>query len=264
RLLWTLTPDLALGLSEGARYQADAPGVLYLTGILPYTLVERLQMQDEPSDSTENYLRNNVLWSVDVSWRVRAGLLLYAEFLADDIATQSSAMPTRGGVQFGLAYAPRWRGWDWTLGAEYTRVSDYTYSVYYQDLCRCDWEHQGQPLGYALGPDAELMLLRAGLAPTRRLSFSTWVQHLRRGDGAIGRPWRPAEADCACDDADAWSFDDPAQAWTVGCEARYRPGALIWAGAAVEHVARHHAGDAGESEDWTSETRLRLMLSAGM
>jgi hypothetical protein len=107
RLLWTVTPDLALGLSEGARYQADQPGLLYLGGFVPYTLVERLEMQDEPADSTEDFLRNNVLWSVDVSWRMRPGLLFYGEFLADDIATQSSSMPTRVAFQLRLGASGR-------------------------------------------------------------------------------------------------------------------------------------------------------------
>jgi hypothetical protein len=273
RLLWTVTPDLALGLSEGARYQADQPGLLYLGGFVPYTLVERLEMQDEPADSTEDFLRNNVLWSVDVSWRMRPGLLFYGEFLADDIATQSSSMPTRGAFQLGVTCAPRWRGWDWTLGAEYTRVSDFTYSVYYQDICRCDWEHQGEALGYALGPDAEVVLLRAGIAPDASWSCKGWLRHVRRGDGAIGRPWLPESTGCdpagddACGDAHAWSFDDPARAWSFGLEARYRPMALVWVGAAVEHLVHEEprsADDPAGAKEWESDTQLRLMLSAGM
>jgi len=148
RLLWTITRDLCVGLSEGARYQADSPSMLYLSGIVPYTLVERLQMQDEPSDSTENYLRNNVFWGLDVTWCVRPGWLLYGELLADDIATETSEAPTRGGFRLGTTWAPQHRGRDWTLGLQYTRVSDYTYSVYYQNQCQCDWDHQGRPLGY--------------------------------------------------------------------------------------------------------------------
>jgi len=270
RLLWTITPDLALGLSEGARYQADQPGLLYLGGFVPYTLVERLEMFDEPADSTEDFLRNNVLWSVDLAWRAREGLMLYGELLADDIATQSSSMPTRGGFQLGLTCAPRWRGWDWTLGAEYTRVSDFTYSVWYQNLCRCDWEAGGEPLGYRFGPDVEAILLRATIQPAPALSVGASIRHLRRGEGAIGRPWVPDDADdggCIdCEDADdAWSLDDATRSWTLGLEGRYRPAALVWMGLVLEHMLKDESDRAtgADADEWDSETRLRLMLSAG-
>jgi len=270
RLLWTITPDFALGLSEGARYQAAQPGLLYLAGFVPFTLVERLQMYDEPSDSTENFLRNNVLWSVDLAWRARPDLLLYTELLADDIATQSSSTPTRGGFQLGLTYAPRWRGWDWTLGAEYTRISDFTYSVYYQDLCRCDWEDGGEPLGFPLGPDSEVALLRAALKPRPALDLGVSIQHARRGDGAIGRPWRLPDPGCDparddCGDANAWSFDRPRRSWTLAVESRYRPVPLVWMGLRVEHLARKEPRIAGgaATNDWESETLLRWMVSAG-
>ena len=277
RLLWEITPDVALGLSEGARYQADQPGLLYLSGIVPYTLVERLEMQDAVRDSARAFQRNNVLWSLDLSWRVHPGLLIYGEILADDIATKDAEMPTRGGFQLGLTHAPRWRGWDWTLGAEYTRVSDYTYSVYYQDQCLCDWEHRGRPLGYDAGPDVEAWLLRAGVAPDARWAAMSWAGHARKGAGTIGVPWVP-EAVCACENADtspdAWSLSGAARIWRVGCEGRYRPRAWIWMGAAFEQVwvrnaleAEGASAPATSGEDrasgWSRETRGRLLLSLG-
>lgn len=270
RLLWNVHPDLALSLSEGARYQADSPGPLYLSGILPYTLVERLAMQDEPSDSTENFLRNNILWSLDLMWRPRPGLMLYAELLADDIATETADMPTRGGFQIGGTFAPAWRGWDWTLGAEYTRVSNYTYSVYYQDLCRCDWEHQGGPLGYARGPDVEALLLRCGAIATRRWSAAAWLRVVRKGAGEIGRPWTPGRAGCAstetpgCGDAPAWTLAEPVgRTAQIGLEARYRAGSLTWFGVSVDHARSRREGSAEGEPGEPALTRLRLLLSAG-
>jgi len=277
RLQWTITPDLALALAEGARYQADQPGLLYLAGFVPYTLVERLEMQDEPSDSTENFLRNNVLWSADLSWRARPGLLIYGSILADDIATQSASMPTRMGGQVGFSYAPQWRGWDWTLAGEYARISDFTYSVYYQDVCRCDWEHQGRALGYARGPDVEALLLRASVAPSVSWNFGSSVLHTRKGNGAIGRPWLPESTGCdpvtneACGEVNAWSLDDARSSWRVQGEARFRYGPLLWAGVQAAWTWRKDAvsvnresGYLEEKEaDWESDTTLRCMISAG-
>ncbi len=267
RLLWTPAQRLSLGFTEGARYQSGNLPLLYALGILPYTLVERLAMQDEPSDSTEDYLRNNVLWSFDVTWRCLAECVVYAEVLADDIAMKSAAMPTRGGFQLGVTYAPRWRGWDWTLGAEFTRVSNYTYSVYYQNLCQCNWEHQGEPLGFWGGPDVQELLLRCGVCPAPRWSAKAWLRLARKGAGAIGMPWAPGDEACAgsCGwvgaNADAWELSDPVvNRRAGGVELRFRPHVLFWSGVAVERVRSEQAQSGARAR---SDTSLRLYVSAG-
>ncbi|MBD3236282.1 MAG: hypothetical protein GF330_06250 [Candidatus Eisenbacteria bacterium] len=269
RLLWNVTPDLYVAFSEGARYQSASPHGLYLVGIVPYTLVERLDLQDAPSDDADELLRNNVLWSLDFAWRFAEAAILYGEILADDIATESSEMPTRGGFQLGATWAPRWRGWAWTLGAEFTKVSNYTYSVYYQELCACDWEHQGLPLGYAWGPDVENSLLRAVVDPHPHWSLGSWLRHAREGEGALGRPWRPAASGCcpACDPdcgaVDAWALSGSVRrTLAVGVELRYRPRGIFWIGGAAElrEVARTAADG---TRHRTHGSLVRLMLSLG-
>lgn len=266
RLQWEVSPRFSLALSEGARYQRGSPPLLYLAGMLPYTLVERLEMQDEPSDTAEDALRNNVLWSVEAAWRPRPGWLLYGELLIDDIATETSEMPSRGGLQIGCTLAPRWRGCDWTLGAELTRVSNYTYSVYYQDLCQCDWEHQREPLGYAWGPDVAVLLLRAGASPRRDWQARGWMELLHDGSGALGDAWKPASSGCNegsdpdCGEVDPWTLEAPVtRRFALGGEVRYRPDPLLWLGASLEY--RSWRRDGGDRE---SEGRLRLSASAGL
>jgi hypothetical protein len=269
RLMWNITPDLSVSFSEGARYQAGAPHVLYMVGFVPYTLVERLDIQDEPSDSTDNYLRNNVLWSVDCSWRPTPGCVLYGELLADDIATTSSEMPTRGGFQVGFTLAPRWQGWDWTVGAEFTKVSNYTYSVYYQDLCQCDWDHQGGGLGYGLGPDVEDLLLRCLVDPALRWGGGAWLRVTSKGEGAIGKPWKPVSTGCSpccdpdCGEVSAWDLSGVVERTVaLGVEARYRPAGWCWGGASYEVRRVTHAAHCAEAGPCTEST-LRIFLSLG-
>jgi hypothetical protein len=267
RLQWDVTPRLTVAVAEAARYQGGAHP-LYLLGIVPYTLVERLDQQEGPPDSTRAYARNNVLWSADVEWRFWPAAMLYAEVLADDIATESSAMPTRGGFQLGARWAPRGRGWDWTLGAEYTRVSNYTYSVYYQDVCQCDWEHLGEPLGYGLGPDVEDLLVHAWAAPTLSWSAKAWLELTRKGEGAIGKPWQPESGSCGCrasaapgDESGAWTLSGTVTRTTaLGLEVRHRfwPRARMlcpaWFGASIEGL-------------WTQpedRAQARVRLAAGV
>ncbi len=269
RLTWSPDPDFSISFSEGARYQANGPHLLYLAGFVPYTLVERLDLQDNLSDPTRDQQRNNVLWSLDLAWRPRTGWLCYAEILADDIATESSAMPTRGGYQVGMTLAQRWRDWDWTLGVEYTRVSNFTYSVYYQDLCACDWEQQGLPVGYALGPDVASVLARCVLDPVTAWGAGAWLSCVGKGEGRIGQPWKPASTGCCpsdpdCGEAGAWTLSGTA-AWTLGTglELHWRPAALLQAGVWFEAVRVEHAEHAPErSADWDS--RLGLSFSLGM
>ena len=241
RLAWKITEKLSLALSEGARYQANGIHPLYLAGFVPYTLVERMDLQDNLDDETRHAQRNNVLWSVDLAYRIRPGWLLYGELLADDIAAESAEMPTRGGYQAGLTYAPRWADWDWTFGCEYTRVSNFTYSVYYQDLCACDWEHQGAPLGYGAGPDVEVLLLRAACDPTIAWGGSAHLRYQAKGEGAIGDPWLPNETSCCPSDptcgatAEAWDLaGNVLRSWQGGLEIYWAPAALLRAGLSAQ------------------------------
>ena|GEM_PF-2661248 len=215
RLTWTPRSDLSVSMSEGARYQANGLHPMYISGIVPYTLVERLDLQDNLDDPDNQQQRNNILWSLDAVWRFGPDRILYCELLADDIATESSKMPTRGGYQLGLSLAPAWQGWDWTLGAEYTRISNFTYSVYYQDLCLCDWEHQGQPIGFKRGPDVEMFLARCRIDPTATWGGRFQIEYIRHGDGQIGQPWFPLHTGCSpnednCGSVSAWRFNSEA------------------------------------------------------
>jgi hypothetical protein len=269
RLTWTPLPELSLSFAEGARYEANAPHLLYALGCMPYTLIERLDLQDNLSDPTRDAQRNNVLWSFDAVWRLHTGWLLYAELLADDIATESSDMPTRGGYQVGMTWAPLWRGWDWTLGAEYTRVSNYTYSVYYQDLCKCDWEHQGRPVGYAYGPDVAVLLLRVAVAPMRAWGGGAWLRYAAKGSGEIGRPWVPTASGCQVDEdpdcgpVSAWSLSGSiARDMLLGIAAHYRPGPLLRCGVWCEVQRTRRGNPEPRTSEWHSRLGITVSLGA--
>ncbi len=266
RLTWTPRGDLSIGLAEGARYQANDPHVLYASGIVPYTLVERFDFQDNLDQSDRGLQRNNTLWSCDVAWRPRPGWLLYGELLADDIGTEDAETPSRGAYQAGVLYAPRWRGWDWTLGLEHTRVSRFTYAVYYQEQCRCDWEHQHEPLGYREGPDVAATSARCAVDLSPQWGGRIWLDHLSRGEGRLGDAWFPSSTGCEpgpqCGAASAWVLGgDVRRAWALGLAVAYRPAPIVRA--SVWGEARHAAGDGdARGEGWGS--RLGVTLEAGM
>jgi hypothetical protein len=192
RLTWAPSPRLEISLAEGARFQSDAPGLLYALGFIPYTFVERIEIQDSAHDSTRTRRRNNVLWSLGWTWRTSSDQAFYGEILADEIANKTGSIPSRLGFLAGYAWAPRFGGYDWTLGIEAAKVYNFTYSVYYRDFCLCDWTHQDGPLGFPDGPDVERVVLRALVDVTPVWGGDLVVTLFRHGRGRLGVPWYPA------------------------------------------------------------------------
>ncbi len=266
RLTWTPRPNVSIAVAEGARYQANGLHLLYAAGCVPYTLVERFDFQDNLDQEDRLEQRNNVLWSCDVVWRPRPGCLCYGEVLADDIGTEDEETPSRGAYQAGILLAPRWRGWDWSLGLEHTRVSNFTYAVYYQDLCACDWEHQHESLGYGEGPDVAVTEGRCTVDFSSLWGGAAWVGYLARGEGRLGDAWFPSSTGCAagpqCGPVSAWNLTgDVRRAWSLGLSVLIRPAPALRFG--LWGMARHIADDGvPEDEGWGS--LVGLCASAGM
>lgn len=194
RLEWDASPRLLVALSEGAIFPGDAYQPLYLVGLMPYTLVERLHGQDGVTGRAVAEVRNNVLWQLDATLRTDSRSLLYAALLLDDVATESSDMPSRLGGQAGWETSRPLRGWWWGGGVEASKIYNYTYSVYSEVGCDCDWEHQGNALGYPDGPDVERIDVYARLSPNSKVDFQLTASHRDHGAGRLGAPWiRPQE-----------------------------------------------------------------------
>jgi hypothetical protein len=116
-----------------------------------------------------------------------AGWRVYGEFLLDDYSFSSDYKPDMIGYQAGL----EWRrmlgsrddrrlagegsvgsavsGHNMALGAllEYSRVHNYTYSVYHHH----DFAFEGFPIGYVLGPDVQFLVGQASLEWGRQLGI---------------------------------------------------------------------------------------------
>ena len=72
---------------------------------------------------------------------------------------------------------------------EYTRVRNFTYSVYYGE----DFIYRRRPLGYALGPDAENMFLEASFDVSRDWQIRWSGDFTNHGEGRLGVPWQPSQ-----------------------------------------------------------------------
>jgi hypothetical protein len=242
RLDWQVHRRFRVGLAEGARYQADSVEPLYLVGIIPYPLVQRLLQRDNASpQESDDAVRNNVMWAVDASWRPRDDLHAYGELLVDDLGTSASQVPTRIGYQLGAQHLSRVARRELWLRFEWTRVWRYVYSVFYG----ADFVHQGVPLGYPLGPDCRHFMLTADWQVDPRWSIGGAVERQDRGENRIGDFWDPD--DPAQRDVDASEFQGVVERqWRFLGRLGVRPNRHAWAwlelGYARATNAAHQAG----------------------
>jgi hypothetical protein len=176
--------SLDLAISELARFDGAANAPLYFVPVIPYTLVEKrlLQSSDLGADSLERTFKNNVMWTADLTWRVRPGARVYGEVAVDDISFSSERRPLSIAWQVGAH--GRWRrgGDAVSVRAEYSRVYRYTYSVFH----RHDFDFHGMPTGYPLGPDVEQIFGQLSWSPGADWTFALEAALVRKGGAKLG------------------------------------------------------------------------------
>lgn len=188
RLEFAATRWLSLGVAEAVRYTSDGIDLLYGIGVIPYSLIERIQVREASSDSVRSEVRSNVMASLDGTVRVSPNLTLYGEILIDDFTTEDESMPDRFGWQAGLrSERPMGNGMI-HLQAEYTRIRNFTYSVYYGE----DFIYGDRPLGYVLGPDVENLWLEVGYDLSRDWQVRWSGDFANKGEGELGVAWNPS------------------------------------------------------------------------
>jgi len=201
RLELALGKKLTLGFTETSLHRGGVTSPLYLIGIVPYPLVEVIvnadacaegesrpdSLQGCPSETERQLLvKNNIMWSADFQWLVRDGIRTYGELLIDDLSFSSSYKPLQIGFQAGGQFTPPvvpFRGF--SCGVEYTRVFNYTYSVWYHH----DYEYHDRAIGYFLGPDSEDLSASIAWDPLMDLRLSLDFERRRHGEGYIGLAW---------------------------------------------------------------------------
>ena len=188
RLELAATPWLNLGLAEAVRYTSNGIDLLYGLGAIPYSLIERIHFREASTDSIRLLQRSNVMASADAVVRVSPNLTLYGELLIDDFTTEDKTMPDRFGWQAGFrSDRPMGDGMIHFL-AEYARVRNFTYSVYYGQ----NFTYRDRPLGYALGPDVQDLWVEVGYDLSRNWQARWTGDFVNKGEGQLGEAWSPS------------------------------------------------------------------------
>lgn len=196
RLEWSPSPRLTVGATELARFDGTSQAPLYLMPLVPYSFWEKRPKTATPSsvpgDSTGTlFTKNNVLWSADASWIAKRGLRVWGEFLLDDFSVSKDYKPDMIGYQAGIE-ARREMGargagdarqsHQLNASLEYTRVNNFTYSVWHHH----DFASEGFPIGFALGPDVASLVGEVGYEWNSDWEFRVRGEWRKKGEGRIG------------------------------------------------------------------------------
>jgi len=196
RMEWSPTPRLTVGVTEMARFDGTSQAPLYLIPFVPYSFWEKRPKSTTvgaiPGDSTGTaFTKNNVLQSVDASWTPRRGWRLWGEFMLDDISFSKDYKPDMVGYQAGIETRRRVmaRGSGESaragmLGAslEYTRVNNFTYSVWHHH----DFAAEGFPIGFVLGPDVASLAGELSYEHNDAWEVRARVEWRKKGEGRLG------------------------------------------------------------------------------
>ena len=198
RLEWAFGSSMSLGMTEMARFNGTSQALLYFIPVVPFSFWEKRPKTTPddavPGDTTGvSFSKNNVLWSIDLSWFVRRGYRLWGEFMIDDISFSKDYKPDmiawQAGAEerwtFGSIDRPRML----TASIEYTRVNNFVYTAWHGH----DFALQGFPLGFLYGPDLVLFSGELNYEHGSALELRVRGEVFRKGEGSLDDPWFPED-----------------------------------------------------------------------
>jgi hypothetical protein len=187
RLTVRLPRGAFFGIDETAVYQSRTIDYIYL---LPLSVFYANQFNEAADD--------NILWSFDWKVPIHRGLLVYGEFLVDDLQYERDELAGPDKIAFNLsADALTLVGArELEISAGYTYIDIYTYTHTHDatayltgDGLSPGWD---RGLGSPLGPDADRWNVAVSLSFHPRATFTAAGALVRRGEGNDYRRWYPS------------------------------------------------------------------------
>jgi hypothetical protein len=170
----------SIGLNEVVVYSSAIPDPAHLNPLLPYYVS---QFNEREYD--------NVLWSSDFTWRPARGLEVYGEFLVDDLQyDRDTDRPDKYALTLGQSYYSHAAGLDYEITAEYSHARRWTYT---HARVEHRYDHDGRPIGFELGPDADRALVEVALRPSTAWTVRLGYEHSRRGEGTTTEVFGPGD-----------------------------------------------------------------------
>lgn len=166
----------SVGVSETVVYSSVNPDPVYLNPLAPFYLSQHNERSND-----------NVLWSLDLLVRPVGGLDVYGELLVDDLMYERNVEhPDKYGFCVGQTYHGALGGDDYEISLEYAHVRKWTYT---HGTVEHRFVHDGRPIGFELGPDADRIILSLDYHPTFEWSLGASLSFSRKGEGDITEPY---------------------------------------------------------------------------
>jgi hypothetical protein len=234
------------GVSEMVVHQGNFFEPVYL---LPLSSIYANQFNERGDD--------NVMWSLDVKYRVLDGATLDGSLMVDDFQYErGDSTPDLLAVNVGLR-ADFARPLPLTVRLRYRYIDIYTYT--HRDSLNAYVTGTGDPnagyplLGAAEGPDTDFFTASADCFPLPRLTTTALFSLLRRGEGDDFRAFHPG---------DPWAPEFPSgvveETTSFGLAAAWEFDGNSLAAAEVVRSRVENEGHVSGADEWRTAARITL------
>ena len=178
RVGFRLAHNLHIGVTEAAAYYDDPTA--YINPLMPIYLTQRQRPNND----------DNLIASFDISYTPVKNFNVYFEFMDDDFIVFSGGA-SKYGFLAGL-YKSQLLDERIDFHLEYAQVRKYAYTHVTHIN---NWQYEGQPFGFWLGPDADELYSELGyfLSPTSRINMG--FNYTRKGEGDLYHPYEDIGGD---------------------------------------------------------------------
>jgi hypothetical protein len=181
RISLNLFSKVQMGFSETIVYGGENRQVepYYLNPLLWYHASQLNENEDD-----------NTFFALDFNLRPKKDLVVYGEFLIDDLQiekkSQADYEPNELGYAAGFSILDAFGLLGSELNLEYIRINNWTYN---QQEERNRYLHRNRLLGNPLGPDTDNLRFSLSHWLKRGLKSQVTYQRRRCGEGSVDSPW---------------------------------------------------------------------------
>jgi hypothetical protein len=176
RLGVNLRRFLKIGFGEAILFAGELEPI-YLNFFMPYYLAQ-----------WGNYRNDNIMWCFDMQLHV-FNSILYAELLIDDYMYEDDPYPHKLAYQVGLKSLLVDQ---FLMKINYTKVDKW---VYTHRRAVNTYQHDGLPLGFALGNDVDKLSCSVRFKNHYGLEPTLALEYVRKGEGSIFLPYEEEGGD---------------------------------------------------------------------
>ncbi|MDR7555334.1 MAG: capsule assembly Wzi family protein [Armatimonadota bacterium] len=179
RVDWLARDDLRVGFGE-VMVGVGGLSPLYALNVVP-GLAYAIALRVRAPTYDDNYN-----FTLDVEWRPRPGIVVYAEAYVDDLVGPGNPFPHRLGGTAGLFLADPFADGRTSVRFEHSRATNWIYATpnpagaYIRD---------GRALGHWCAPDCELWSVAVVRALSPAASLTVGYDLIRKGEGVLGQTW---------------------------------------------------------------------------